>query len=63
VESTERRGTDSGLDESQQQADVGRAVQQERADLLVAFAVQADASPTADSIPTIAAKATQGSRR
>jgi hypothetical protein len=59
VESTERRGADSGLDDSQQQADVGRAVQQARLTLLTTFAVQADASPTTDNIPMIAARATQ----
>jgi hypothetical protein len=63
VESADRGGADSGLDDSQQQADTGRAVQQARLALLAAFAVQADASPTIDSIPTIAARATQGSRR
>ena len=50
-------------DESQQQSEAGRAVQQERVGLFAAFALQADASPTIDSIPAIATSAIQVRRK
>jgi hypothetical protein len=48
---------------SQQQVDRENPVQQERAALLVFFAEQADASPATESIPMIAARTMEGSRR
>jgi hypothetical protein len=49
--------------DSQQQADSGPEEQQGRPNLPAAFAEQADASPTAENTPTIAARAIQGGRR
>ncbi len=58
---SERDGTRAGM---QQQTVQTRLRQQERAPVPRAReSVDAEASPTTDSIPTIAAKATQVSRR
>jgi hypothetical protein len=64
---TTERSVDSGrgsaFSASQQQADRDSLTQQERVALLVFFAEQADASPTTESIPVIAARTMEASRR